>query len=76
MTTKWTISSLQGTHTCDTLLKCLEWHAEHQGAMASVSGPEGVEYDIDALPGVAWENDPYRDPDALTPEDAAHALEN
>jgi hypothetical protein len=65
------ISTTKGTHT-GTLLECLEWQAEYQGACASVT-VDGAEVDISDIP-IADADDPARQPIDLTPEEAAQVV--
>jgi len=58
-----TITTCKGAYT-GTLIECLEWQATMQGAAPDIDGT-----DISDL-WIAHGDDPYRDDDDLTPEDA------
>ena len=71
---KYRISTVKGG-TAGTLLECLRWQAEYQGAMADIIAPDGRSCSIDDLDlSVASPDDPYREAGDLTPEEAAAAI--
>lgn len=67
MSTTHTITSAKGTHT-GTLVECMRWQAEHQGAYPDIDGD-----DISHI-AVALADDPLRRPSDLTPEEAAEVV--
>lgn len=66
--TQHTITTCAGSFT-GSLLECLYWQCEHQGAMPDIDGA-----DISDI-YVAHEHDPHREDSDLTPEQAAKIVE-
>ena len=62
------ITTLKGDY-AGTMLECLQWQAEMQGAMAEVDG-----IDISDIE-VSREGDPHRTPECLTPEQALDVVQ-
>jgi hypothetical protein len=77
MSEKYEITTAKGRKT-GTLLECLTWQAEYQGAMADIIAPDGRRCrldgmraeDIDLGIGIAFDDDPARDESDITPAEA------
>ena len=62
------ITTLKGEHE-GTMLECLEWQAEMQGAMPELNGVDISDIEI------SFADDPHRTPECLTPEQAQRVIE-